>query len=805
MNHPGMKKLIAGFVTLTLAFPGVAPAMALAEQRAVQMENHSQATPQATTVHDLVIDGVDKPELGSELDRSARVTAADDVAWDVPVLWVRDDLAMGDVVAAEGRSYLPVLAFFVPQEYALEGDLVTVTLSDGLTELFGSDETISVYDSATGITYIVPASIKDLFTRVSPNGDRQASDQERQLSQESRRATNDDVAVTRRDDPPQGVEDLEDDSWIIGLGGGGTMVEVYCAQTARNVLSDAELQWLLELIIDQLEPQAVQLLLKSFPSFAEGAAAGEIGKQIGLYVYYKRGDRDGYSDHEGLPDALAFVMGDAMKVDGELKYGYLVGVDVEDLLVKDDADHVVLDKEGYGTLVRSGEQMDTFANTIVHELFHALEHDYNRTGMSGGLTLTDILTDDSGRFVTPGGYERYQQLRYPRWFTEGTASMMENTYQFRYHVFQGLRRQKGDNGYGTGPVTSQFTKIGILTNYIYGKDSEGKDSYYELPYASGKDENGNAIDTMASRYVSGYLACLYLSELAARNEGKGSSVKTSNGTTTIDSSVLRAGMDSLMRRMHEGASLDEVIRAVSPLDSNTGQPIYTDSDSFAERFIKGPVISGQYFIYEDSLDFVEKFLNYMLALDQKLPEGERPNGSILFDFDKRFNSPLDLNAKVSSPYMQIADSNVRVPSTVKPDEAVIGGGKTPINKVKTASVEQAEQADDGVLPMAAKEGAEATVAQTDGQGAPAAELPAASDAASDAVVAGDATSAAEGAAVDVAQGEEPANTADLPAADLPAAEQTAGERSADLPETGSRLFVDPIVESEAAPAVEGQE
>jgi hypothetical protein len=84
------------------------------------------------------------------------------------VLWVRDDLHISKVadVAEEDRTYLPVLAFFVPQDYALDGNAFTVTLSDSLIQLFGTQRVLSVYDASTGITYILPASNRDLFVRM---------------------------------------------------------------------------------------------------------------------------------------------------------------------------------------------------------------------------------------------------------------------------------------------------------------------------------------------------------------------------------------------------------------------------------------------------------------------------------------------------------------------------------------------------------------------------------------------------------------------------------------------------------------
>ena len=54
--------------------------------------------------------------------------------------------------------------------------------------------------------------------------------------------------------------------------------------------------------------------------------------EISLYIYYKTGDKDGNPDHAGVKDAMAYVSGDARKVDGELKYCYMIGMDVNGLV-----------------------------------------------------------------------------------------------------------------------------------------------------------------------------------------------------------------------------------------------------------------------------------------------------------------------------------------------------------------------------------------------------------------------------------------------------------------------------------------
>ncbi len=706
MKHARIGKRIAAlFISLVLALQVTLPSVAFAEQRSVELDNHTTQSDQTTLISDIVIGGVEKPIAGTALDEKATVTAAGDVSWEIPVLWVRDDLQMGAGQAEEGHAYLPSLAFFVPQGYALADGAFSVTLSDSLTELFGTQEVISVYAEATGITYIIPVSLKDLFAQ------RRADDAQNNANTASQDAA---VQEQARDDDEGEEEDDEDAA--DGCGDGMTPVEIHCAMTARDALTDDDLQWLVELITDYLEPQAINLLFYNFGGFNEAAKKGEIGKEMSLYIYYQAGDNDGNPEHAGIKGALAYVSADAHQVDGVLKYCYMLAMDVDSLVKKDANNKPIRDPNtGKYTLVREGKPLEILKNTIVHEMFHALMDDYNRTGMSGGTNLEDLITDSAGHFPTQELGNRYVALQYPQWFIEGTASAVEGVYQFRYDTFQNLRRLPGKDGkFGTGDLGPTFAAQQLIDNYIDGCDVDGEFRYYDLKYAvGGKDDDGKEIETEASRYVMGYLATLYLCDLTSRyhQSNKGSSVKVVDGVTTVDSDQLRVGLNSLLTWMHEGSTMDSLINALSPRKED-GTPIYKDTATFQDLFIKGPkAANGTYEGDGESQAFVGALLNYLLYLDNNLPDEEHPNGSILEDFSKRYTSLLDENKKTSSDYLKIINSNDMIPSTVKSDTPNIGGGRTNPDeaKVKAAAVAASTSSTAGLagqqetpLPIAAK-------------------------------------------------------------------------------------------------------
>ena len=376
----------------------------------------------------------------------------------------------------------------------------------------------------------------------------------------------------------------------------------------------------------------------------------------------------------------------------------MFAVDTDSLLQRDKEGKPVADPEtGRYKLVREGTAMETFKNTVVHELFHALMHDYNRTGMAGGTSLADIQLDSTGDFPTYAARIRYRAYSFPKWFKEGTASAVENNYQFRYDEFQLLRRLQDSNGmWGVGDINPVFTTQLLLNNYVRGCIGKRQFAFNDLQFAEGGSYGLDIeIDPEMARYVTGYLATLYLCELTARygQDGQSSVQLTGGVVTRVDSGRLRGGLDTMLRWMHEGATLDSVIRTISPKDGE-GRPIYTDTASFEDLFIKGRENSeSEYEGDSESQAFVTNLLNYFLSLDSLLPEGQHTNGSILADFDTYHTSPLDPNRQSSSEFLQVTDSNALVPSTVASDTAGIGGGKSDPDQASTETASDDEQSD----------------------------------------------------------------------------------------------------------------
>ena len=659
MNSSRFSRIVSTVIAFVLVFAFAMPTTALAVQTEVTVENHKLEGDQPR-LGALFIDDVAAPNPGDTLDSAAKVTSAEGVEWEIPVLWVADNLELA-TEAQQGRSYLPALVFYLPQGYAIDGSEFTVTLSDSLTELFGGSEVVSVYDAQTGITYILPASLRNFFVSAQQN----TSENQSGWNQSSSEALN---------------IPAEESSDVPGAPYNRSLIDIYCAQTARDAFIDEDLEFVLDLVLNKLEPQAVELLLDSFPAFRAAADQGQVGREIGLYVYYRTGDKDGIPEHESaLANALAYVGNDAV-VDGDtVKYCYIIGIDLSSFAELDDDGNPVRDPTtGKFVLVREGECMTTFENTIVHELFHAVMDDYNRTGMVGATDIRNAVTDEKGHYPTQELEELFKTIHYPHWFIEGTASSVENIYAFRYNMFKMLRAERGSET----TFTEFYDADGLLHNYLNATSDE-KDLFFDLGFSDGYDENGNAVDTDQSRYVSGYIATMYLSELAAKKTGESAIVETES-TIAISSERLRAGLNSILERMHNGETLDQVVNDLSPVDAD-GNKLYTDTNDFEAKFIKGNGVQADdvvnYSGDDASLQFATTFLNYLVSLENMMGQVKKPNGSILMDFGTELQSPLDGSKELSSDFLRIVESNELVESTVPNEVALAGGGKSASDSV----------------------------------------------------------------------------------------------------------------------------
>ena len=434
------------------------------------------------------------------------------------------------------------------------------------------------------------------------------------------------------------------------------LVDLYCSQSAKDALGEDQLQTLISGILTSIEPQAVNLLAGSFPCFTEAAENDALGREIGLYIYYEKGDQDGIPEHEEVaPGAFAYVTNDN-EIEGDTPvFRYMIGIDAATLSSTDDANQAVLTLDGQ-TLI----QLDT---TFCHELFHAFMFDYNRIGMTGYTDYSAYLYDT--HLTNDEAFQLANETRFPNWFIEGLAGCVGNIYPADLRYFNELHKD-----IDSGEYLDRCTNDQVLRFYSGQGVREGTgNEIYDMEASSGENTDGHL---NGSIYVSGYMACLYLADLAFQQEtGTPAVVFAENGgISSISSEKLRAGISLILSRLHSGSTVDEVIDDISG-------GTYKNTDDFTKRFVKGTYDEGKqsYAGDEGTLSFVVGYLNYMRQLDDMDPD-THPAGSILMeDFGSTQPTPLVKGQKASSDLFRIIEKNTLIDSTVL-NENVKDGGKS---------------------------------------------------------------------------------------------------------------------------------
>ena len=151
-------------------------------------------------------------------------------------------------------------------------------------------------------------------------------------------------------------------------------------------------------------------------------------------------------------------------------------------------------------------------------------------------------------------------------------------------------------------------------------------------------------------------------------EGKTSAVTdTYDGDKNVYSSaILRSGFDEILRRLHNGTSLDDIIDDIS-------NGTYADTESFQNAFLTGAYneANGTYENVDASANFCVDVLNYLNKVSKDLTGDaeyvEFANGSVLLDFATDKTSVIDAASTDSEPEQtlyNIVDSKDYVESTV---------------------------------------------------------------------------------------------------------------------------------------------
>ncbi|MBP3197443.1 MAG: hypothetical protein J6N21_10620, partial [Butyrivibrio sp.] len=653
------------------------------------------------TVSNLRIINLEMPKYGEVFDTKATVMTDEDIFWEIPVIWV-DEEGNIPLICLPGKKYTPVFAFYTPTGVTVRSSSsiggYTIKLPAFLEGIVSSEDLVMVADPQRNITYITTSALAEIGSAVSVKSsgqegapsvlsfsalvgfgslDNKAYTYASYMESHNPESEGDKASEPQNHDAP--VPSGEEKEPYVPVVVNDELVRIHCSNPCVKQYGEENLRNLLDTIIQVIQPQAVYQLMTGFPSYTSAAEADvkELGENIGLYVYSHKYTIDTKKDLE----ALAFVDDSYTNWDkGE--FGYYIGVDVESVFTYD---------EGKQEYIISEYDRVTLENTFVHELMHAFMDDYTRTGMAGigDYTKNPEITNEENKF--------------PNWFIEGSASAVENVFSYRIKHFNEMKGTNEEGGY------NEKYDADILKEYYESPESKAsinsKDKYYD--------------DGIKSAYVSGYLAVLYMSNLASDYLNKNDTfenhqktvIEDENGNKKYNNKAFKEGFDYILELLHDGTALNDVINIIS-------DGAYTDTKDFQDSFISG---EGE----EDegkSLDFCVDFLNYLQKVSddiKKIPgfEESDANGSILLEFDTVLQSPL---YEETPTYMlpqviyNIADSMDYVTSTVDDKTAITSGGlvcpgeRTDIYGEDTnTSGDDTDSYEETTIPIAAKDGNEA--------------------------------------------------------------------------------------------------
>ena len=113
-------------------------------------------------VSNLRLANLEEPKAGSVLDSRATVICDGGLFWEIPVVWV-DENGSYSLICLPGKSYKPVLAFYIPKNVQVMNDpgsnSFSLKLPDFLNGIIDSNNLLMVKSDAYGITFIASADL----------------------------------------------------------------------------------------------------------------------------------------------------------------------------------------------------------------------------------------------------------------------------------------------------------------------------------------------------------------------------------------------------------------------------------------------------------------------------------------------------------------------------------------------------------------------------------------------------------------------------------------------------------------------
>ena len=400
-------------------------------------------------------------------------------------------------------------------------------------------------------------------------------------------------------------------------------------------------KWLADYCVNVAGPQAVNMLFR-IPCFEEALEQGLLSKYMVLCLDYDDGNQ------YGAMTQCTYLEKDGNVTRGEgapiynLAYRLMINTQQETKETRDDP-------------VKRRELQDT----MVHEMMHAFMDDYTRNAMIG-------MKKDGERPMDSG--ENFTEAL-PGWFCEGTAITVEAGYhQTRWAILENFFL---DQDAPQEDILNVFKDTETMSErqHVMFESLTGEDLEAYKEELGGPDALPTDLAITENTYGISYVGTMYLYYMAAKTLGL--EPMEEDGALNMD--AMLNGLDHILRRLHDGYSLDQVIAEIS-VDPATGRSVYTDTAALEKNFMHGTD--------EPGMVFAQKMI-YHLETQITDRNEYMPGGSVLpgyrtmsSDFmDEKYHEAPPAFALVTSPNATRDDEYFAV-ATIRPSVTALGGTRS---------------------------------------------------------------------------------------------------------------------------------
>ncbi len=398
--------------------------------------------------------------------------------------------------------------------------------------------------------------------------------------------------------------------------------------------------WLADYIINKVEPQAVEMLLR-IPCFREAVDQGLISRYMTLELTYDE------EDQFGALDGILWLGRKGNIIDPGEEPFFNIGQRIFVNLM-------IFDKSTRNDPEKQRELQDT----LVHELLHAFMNDYNRNGMSGFRKDGKVYADVDNRL--------------PGWIIEGTAVSVEANYSERRDQFLELLMLEEDM------PKEEILAVLSDPDAVFEVLADVREQGLQMMTAEEYAERFGSTDLLPTsltadwnRYTYSYFGVMGLYYMAARSQG----LEAFDEDGTVQMDVMLQGLDMILEALHNGYSMDQIIAEISR-DPDTGEQYYADTADYERKFMQSADDLGTLVTLSMMKDFESRIED---------PKVYVPSGSVLPGFNNYMKDFMDGNDHAAPKAFEIIrpdtpdpanDRDCYAVSTVHNSLTALGGGRS---------------------------------------------------------------------------------------------------------------------------------